>query len=103
MYAIRTYRNILKGSLRSTWGKGLMAIRPQQTAAVVAKEPFLNGSSSNYVEDMYASWLENPKSVHKVSFCVRFYKQNTYFLILFSRLFEICKFHSFVDIKFTTT
>ncbi|XP_031567759.1 2-oxoglutarate dehydrogenase, mitochondrial-like [Actinia tenebrosa] len=65
MYAIRTYRNILKGCLRSTWGKGLMAIRPQQTAAVVAKEPFLNGNSSNYVEDMYASWLENPKSVHK--------------------------------------
>ncbi|XP_030059146.1 2-oxoglutarate dehydrogenase-like, mitochondrial [Microcaecilia unicolor] len=28
-------------------------------------ESFLNGSSSNYVEEMYYAWLENPKSVHK--------------------------------------
>uniref|UniRef100_H3CJZ9 2-oxoglutarate dehydrogenase complex component E1 n=1 Tax=Tetraodon nigroviridis TaxID=99883 RepID=H3CJZ9_TETNG len=31
----------------------------------VASEPFLNGTSSNYVEEMYYAWLENPKSVHK--------------------------------------
>ncbi|TRY55331.1 hypothetical protein DNTS_009037 [Danionella cerebrum] len=31
----------------------------------VAAEPFLNGTSSNYVEEMYYAWLENPKSVHK--------------------------------------
>uniref|UniRef100_A0A673HFR3 2-oxoglutarate dehydrogenase complex component E1 n=1 Tax=Sinocyclocheilus rhinocerous TaxID=307959 RepID=A0A673HFR3_9TELE len=36
-------------------------------AAPVAAEPFLNGTSSNYVEEMYYAWLENPKSVHK--FC----------------------------------
>lgn len=35
----------------------------------VASEPFLNGTSSNYVEEMYYAWLENPKSVHKVSLC----------------------------------
>lgn len=35
------------------------------TAPVVA-EPFLNGTSSNYLEEMYYAWLENPKSVHKV-------------------------------------
>lgn len=35
--------------------------------APVASEPFLNGTSSNYVEEMYYAWLENPKSVHKVS------------------------------------
>lgn len=35
--------------------------------APVAAEPFLNGTSSNYVEEMYYAWLENPKSVHKVS------------------------------------
>lgn len=35
--------------------------------APVASEPFLNGTSSNYVEEMYFAWLENPKSVHKVS------------------------------------
>lgn len=34
--------------------------------APVAAEPFLNGTSSNYVEEMYYSWLEDPKSVHKV-------------------------------------
>lgn len=31
-----------------------------------AAEPFLNGSSSSYVEEMYNSWLEDPKSVHVV-------------------------------------
>ncbi|XP_064421602.1 2-oxoglutarate dehydrogenase complex component E1 isoform X1 [Latimeria chalumnae] len=30
-----------------------------------AAEPFLSGTSSNYVEEMYYAWLENPKSVHK--------------------------------------
>lgn len=30
-------------------------------------EPFLSGSNSNYVEEMYYAWLENPGSVHKVS------------------------------------
>ena len=33
----------------------------------LAQEPFLNGESANYVEEMYAAWLENPKSVHRVS------------------------------------
>ena len=32
----------------------------------MAAEPFLNGTSSNYVEEMYYAWLENPKNVHKV-------------------------------------
>lgn len=36
------------------------------TAPVVA-EPFLNGTSSNYLEEMYYAWLEDPRSVHKVS------------------------------------
>ncbi|XP_031697788.1 2-oxoglutarate dehydrogenase, mitochondrial-like, partial [Anarrhichthys ocellatus] len=30
-----------------------------------AAEPFLNGTSSNYVEEMYYAWLENPRNVHK--------------------------------------
>lgn len=38
-------------------------------SAPVASEPFLNGTSSNYVEEMYYAWLENPKSVHKVRWC----------------------------------
>ncbi|CAH8567365.1 unnamed protein product [Schistosoma turkestanicum] len=30
-----------------------------------SKEPFLNGTSSNYLEDIYEAWLLNPDSVHK--------------------------------------
>ena len=44
----------------------------QATAAAAKAEPFLNGSNSVYVEDMYESWLEDPKSVHKVSFSTWF-------------------------------
>lgn len=31
----------------------------------VASEPFMNGSSSTYIEEMYNSWLLDPASVHK--------------------------------------
>ncbi|XP_004074658.1 2-oxoglutarate dehydrogenase, mitochondrial isoform X1 [Oryzias latipes] len=30
-----------------------------------APEPSFNGTGSNYVEEMYAAWLEDPRSVHK--------------------------------------
>lgn len=30
-------------------------------------DPFLNGSSSSYIEDMYNAWLADPASVHPVS------------------------------------
>uniref|UniRef100_A0A669Q564 oxoglutarate dehydrogenase (succinyl-transferring) n=1 Tax=Phasianus colchicus TaxID=9054 RepID=A0A669Q564_PHACC len=36
-------------------------------------EPFLSGSNSNYVEEMYYAWLENPQSVHKVSKKVNYF------------------------------
>ncbi|KAA3678478.1 uncharacterized protein DEA37_0007214, partial [Paragonimus westermani] len=32
---------------------------------LASKEPFLNGTSSNYIEDIYEAWLKNPASVHK--------------------------------------
>lgn len=32
-----------------------------------ATEPFLNGSTSSYVEEMYNAWLQDPHSVHIVS------------------------------------
>jgi 2-oxoglutarate dehydrogenase N-terminus len=35
-----------------------------------AAEPFLNGSSTAYVEEMYNSWQRDPASVHAVSFRV---------------------------------
>lgn len=31
-----------------------------------APEPSFSGTSNNYVEEMYAAWLENPGNVHKV-------------------------------------
>jgi len=31
----------------------------------VSKEPFLNGNSSVYVEEMYLAWKKDPKSVHR--------------------------------------
>ncbi|KAH9498408.1 hypothetical protein Btru_008193 [Bulinus truncatus] len=31
----------------------------------VAAEPFMNGSSSAYIEDMYEAWQKDPNSVHK--------------------------------------
>ncbi|XP_050693402.1 2-oxoglutarate dehydrogenase complex component E1-like isoform X3 [Eriocheir sinensis] len=46
----------------------LGAIRNKASAPpppALAAEPFLNGSSSNYVEEMYTAWLEDPKSVHQ--------------------------------------
>lgn len=39
---------------------------PRHLNTSVTAEPFLNGTSSNYVEEMYYAWLENPKNVHKV-------------------------------------
>lgn len=32
--------------------------------STVATEPFLNGSTSSYVEEMYNAWLQDPTSVH---------------------------------------
>ncbi len=53
---------------------GLRTFQPSRRLNTsVAAEPFLNGTSSNYVEEMYYAWLENPRSVHKVlsiSVCV---------------------------------
>ena len=64
MYAARTWTRVLK---RHLLGSAKYPLRRwQQTAAMVAQEPFLNGSSSNYVEEMYLSWKEDPKSVHRV-------------------------------------
>jgi len=42
-------------------------------ATSVVAEPFLNGTSSTYVEEMYESWLENPSSVHKVVHIFHFF------------------------------
>lgn len=57
MYALRS--KILG---RSSVQRLLQAAASKSTAAA---EPFLNGSSSTYVEEMYESWKAEPTSVHK--------------------------------------
>lgn len=66
MYAARTCARLLRERL-ARYGKPSLHKRWQQTAVLVAQEPFLNGSSGQYVEEMYLSWKEDPKSVHRVS------------------------------------
>lgn len=43
--------------------RGKASAPPPPTA--LAAEPFLNGSSSNYVDEMYTAWLQDSKSVHQ--------------------------------------
>jgi 2-oxoglutarate dehydrogenase E1 component len=40
-------------------------VRPVAVARAVTAEPFMNGSSSNYIEQMYESWRADPNSVHR--------------------------------------
>ncbi|XP_046478917.1 2-oxoglutarate dehydrogenase complex component E1 isoform X4 [Neodiprion pinetum] len=40
------------------------AVPARRYNSPVATEPFLNGSSSSYVEEMYNAWLQDPHSVH---------------------------------------
>ncbi|XP_056319206.1 oxoglutarate (alpha-ketoglutarate) dehydrogenase a (lipoamide) isoform X1 [Danio aesculapii] len=75
MHRLRTCAARLRPITASQTAKNLSQQGPAATprtfqplrcfSAPVAAEPFLNGTSSNYVEEMYYAWLENPKSVHK--------------------------------------
>lgn len=47
-------------------------VSKRQYMAKAAQEPFLNGSSSVYVEEMYKSWQQDPNSVHKVRYGIQF-------------------------------
>lgn len=76
MFHLRTCAAKLRPLTASQTAKTLCPNRPAAArtlgqvrcySAPVAAEPFLSGTSSNYVEEMYYAWLENPKSVHKVS------------------------------------
>ena len=63
MYALK-----LRGA-RSTLLKCAGILRKSTAAA----EPFLNGSSSSYIDEMYESWQQDPTSVHKVISCSQIY------------------------------
>lgn len=41
------------------------AVRCYNSAAA---EPFANGTTASYVEEMYNNWLRDPTSVHTVSY-----------------------------------
>lgn len=50
---------------------GLRTLQPaRHLNSSVTAEPFLNGTSSNYLEEMYYAWLEDPKNVHKVLYAI---------------------------------
>ncbi|XP_023245263.1 2-oxoglutarate dehydrogenase, mitochondrial isoform X2 [Copidosoma floridanum] len=44
--------------------RALVSDRSVRYKSTAAAEPFLNGSTSSYVEDMYNAWLKDPNSVH---------------------------------------
>nr|XP_039273817.1 2-oxoglutarate dehydrogenase, mitochondrial-like isoform X1 [Styela clava] len=59
----KKHDNVASNSSRSA---STTSSSQQQAVAAAAKaEPFLSGSSSVYVEDMYESWLQDPSTVHK--------------------------------------
>lgn len=59
-----------------------------------AAEPFLDGTSSNYVEEMYNSWLRDPASVHTVNYFyfdlnfMNFYLKKLKKLFIFSQSWD---------------
>ncbi|KAM3924154.1 2-oxoglutarate dehydrogenase complex component E1 isoform 3-T3 [Leptodactylus fuscus] len=74
MYSLRTCAAKLRPLTASQTVRSLKHSRPvaprtfqpvRCLCTPVSAEPFLNGTSTNYVEEMYYAWLENPKSVHK--------------------------------------
>lgn len=75
MHRARTLINTLSGPQGQKFAAWLLtkSAPPSLCAGVrnynvpVSQEPFLNGTSSTYVEDMYNAWLADPNSVHAVS------------------------------------
>uniref|UniRef100_A0A665VEL6 2-oxoglutarate dehydrogenase complex component E1 n=1 Tax=Echeneis naucrates TaxID=173247 RepID=A0A665VEL6_ECHNA len=53
----------LKSSVRT--GEHCWRVRGRAGPPPTFIKPFLNGTSTNYVEEMYYAWLENPRNVHK--------------------------------------
>lgn len=62
--AVRLCSTSSSGGINNDGLKNKSNVR--QFASQVAAEPFLNGSSSNYVEEMFFAWEKDPASVHKV-------------------------------------
>lgn len=75
MHRARLIASAITGPPGQKFGSWLVKNSPAAFASIqsrtynvpAASEPFLNGSSSQYVEDMYNAWLVDPASVHAVS------------------------------------
>ncbi|KAJ8317938.1 hypothetical protein KUTeg_003029 [Tegillarca granosa] len=73
MFRVKTLWLGLKKPLQASCRSGAFIRRSSSKAgkpgrnyaSQAAAEPFLSGSSSVYVEEMYSSWLKDPSSVHK--------------------------------------
>ncbi|XP_006814040.2 LOW QUALITY PROTEIN: 2-oxoglutarate dehydrogenase complex component E1-like [Saccoglossus kowalevskii] len=68
MYRLKTLMQAVRPALvkeRTTWRIGALGVPRRRYVAPLATEPFLNGTSTAYVEQMYDQWLEDPSSVHK--------------------------------------
>uniref|UniRef100_U5EV19 2-oxoglutarate dehydrogenase complex component E1 n=1 Tax=Corethrella appendiculata TaxID=1370023 RepID=U5EV19_9DIPT len=55
---------LLRNQVSSKLNNELAAASSVKLYNSAAAEPFLNGSSSNYIDDMYNAWLRDPASVH---------------------------------------
>ncbi|KAF5288848.1 hypothetical protein FQA39_LY03727 [Lamprigera yunnana] len=70
MWAAKGISNLLgsKHQVLSIWlsksAARAISSSPSKLNVPVEAEPFLNGSSGAYVEDMYNAWLKDPSSVH---------------------------------------
>lgn len=74
MFRARNLMNTIVGLHGQKFGVWLLVKCPPSTcvecrrySVPAAAEPFLNGSSGQYIEDMYNAWLTDPSSVHAVS------------------------------------
>nr|CAD7439446.1 unnamed protein product [Timema bartmani] len=56
-------RHFTKWLLKSS-GRAMVSATNQRHSTKVGAEPFLNGTSAVYMEEMYKSWCIDPKSVH---------------------------------------
>lgn len=86
MHRARTIVSAISGPPGQKFGSWLIKNSPvfactqcRDYSVPAAAEPFLNGSSSQYVEDMYNAWLADPSSVHAVSLnCCQYVLNNKY-------------------------
>uniref|UniRef100_T1JD00 2-oxoglutarate dehydrogenase complex component E1 n=1 Tax=Strigamia maritima TaxID=126957 RepID=T1JD00_STRMM len=64
MYRAKSLANVLPEKLMLWMSRNSSAVPAKHFSTAVAQEPFLSGSSANYVEEMYTQWQKDPKSVH---------------------------------------